>query len=175
MRIRVVLALPALGLLLVALSGACRSAAPTTAASPAPSRSSDIPLVTLTYPPASSCAPQDGSHDYDAEAYTYARRVDAVAAEVGRAFHAAGGGAAGASRASATWSARRDEIAKAWRSVCGGLPARVSAPTLNILQEMTSAAVYRVCDALRAKEKDAVVRADLDALCSDFKATLGQR
>lgn len=129
----------------------------------------------MAYPPASSCAPRDGSHDYDAEAYAYARRVDAVAAEVGRAFHEAGGGSAGASHASAIWRGHRDEVAKSWRSVCGGLPARVTAPTLNFLQEMTSAAVYRVCDALRAKEKDTGVRAELDALCSDFKATLGLR
>jgi hypothetical protein len=154
-------------------TAACRSAAPPNAVAPA--RSADVPLVALTYPPASACAPIEAKHGYDEEAYAYAKRVDEVAAEIGRSFQDAGGGAPGASAAAARLRDRRAELEGAWRGICGALPDHVGAPTLNLLQAKTSAAIYRVCTAPVAKAgDDAPLRASLGQLCDDFRAAIGQ-
>lgn len=152
---------------------ACRSSAPPKAAAPA--RSADVPLVTLTYAPASACAPLVATHVYDEEAYAYAKRVDEIAADVGRVFHAAGGGEAGATAASARVLERREELRGAWYAICGALPDHVGAPTLNLLQAKTSAAMYRVCTAPSAGAPvDARTRARLERLCEEFCAAIGQ-
>lgn len=151
---------------------ACRSSAPPNAA---PARSVDVPLITMTYAPASACAPIDATRAYDEEAYAYAKRVDEIAAEVGRVFHDAGGGESGATAATARVLERRAELAGAWHAICAALPAHVGAPTLNLVQAKTSAAIYRVCTATRVgAPNDESTRVRLDRLCDEFCAAIGQ-
>ncbi len=161
-------------LLVVPASAACGSSTPPPA-SAAAARSNDVPLVSLRYAPASACAPIEASRAYDEEAYAYAKRVDDIAAEIGRAFHDGGDGLGGATAASERLRERRPELAGAWRSICGALPDHVGAPTLNFVQAKTSAALYRVCTAPRAKAQgNAALRESLEALCREFRAAIGQ-
>jgi hypothetical protein len=158
--------------LAIAPTFACRSSAPPNAA---PARSVDVPLVTMTHAPASACAPIDTTRAYDEEAYAYAKRVDEIAAELGRVFHEAGGGGSGATAATARMRERRAELTGAWHAICGALPDHVGAPTLNLVQAKTSAAIYRVCTATRVGlADDERARAGLDGLCDEFCAAIGQ-
>lgn len=169
------LAPPAALLALALLSPllACRSGKP--AASPAPSTSySDVPRVTLAYASPSTCGPLEPGHAYDAELYQYARRADALAAEIVRAAKVGTGDPARADAAERAFEERREELAGGWHALCGAVPDHVSDSSRELLRAKLSAAIYRVCTALPEGVVDADAKARLARVCAQFKGAIGQ-
>lgn len=152
---------------------ACRASKP--AAAPAPSAShADVPRVTLAYAAPSTCGPVDAQRSYDAELYTFARRADALAAEIVRAAKDATGDEARVEAGERAFEERREELAGGWHALCGAVPDHVSDPSRELLRAKLSAAIYRVCTALPAIVSHDDGKARLARVCARFKAAVGQ-
>jgi hypothetical protein len=130
--------------------------------------------VSWSESPPGACAPLAPAHDYDGDAYAFAKHEDAVADAIGKAFVDAGGGASGAAAAADAFASRREALARDYHALCGALPSHVGDSMMRTLQMKTGFAIHKVCSTLPKDVSDPAVRASLAQLCEEFCATLGQ-